>query len=129
MHQITKRLLPGQDLRVEIGKVISEHQIKAGVIVSAVGSLEPVVLRMAGAKEVKTWEGEFEIVSITGTVSVNGHHIHLSASDKDGAVVGGHLKPGCIVRTTVELVMLAFDDVEYKRVPDPKSGYDELVIE
>jgi uncharacterized protein len=126
MKQITKRFTKGQDLRVEIEKVISENNIKAGVIVSAVGSLEPVVLRMAGAKEVKKWEGEFEIVSITGTISVNGHHIHLSASDKEGKVVGGHLKPGCIVRTTVEFVVLVFDDIEYKRTPDSKSGFDEL---
>lgn len=126
MKQITKRFLPGQDLRAEIERVINENDIKAGAIISAVGSLDPVVLRMAGAKEVKKWEGEFEIVSITGTISVNGHHIHLSASDKDGMVVGGHLKPGCIVRTTVELVVLVFDDIEYKRVLDPKSGFEEL---
>ncbi len=126
MRQITKRFLKGQDFRTETEKFVKDENIKAGVIVCAVGSLEPLRLRMAGAKIVREWPGEFEITSITGTVSVNGNHIHMTASDVDGKVYGGHLKEGCIVRTTVEFVVLVFDYVEYKRVKDPETGFEEL---
>lgn len=33
-----------------------------------------------------------EIVSLVGTLSsVGGHHLHMSLSDKDGHVFGGHV--------------------------------------
>ena len=129
MNQVTKRLKPTQDLRDEIQNLVKENNIQAGVIVSAVGSLSKAVLRMAGAKEVKTWNGNFEIVSITGTLSPDGCHVHLAISDEEGNTFGGHLKQGCIVRSTVELALLIFSDVKYKRELDSETGYKELKIE
>jgi predicted DNA-binding protein with PD1-like motif len=131
MRQITKRLTNGQDLRKEIEKLLEEEKVKAGVIVSCVGSLDPAVVRMPVVDKpvVRTYNEPLEIVSMTGTVSTHGHHVHLSFSDGKGNVYGGHLKEGCKVRTTVELVILAFDDMEYKRLPDTETGYEELVVE
>ncbi len=131
MRQITKRLTSGHDLRTEIEKLLKDENVKAGVIVSCVGSLHPAVVRMPVVDKpvVRTYDEPLEIVSMTGTVSIHGHHIHLSFSDSKGNVYGGHLKEGCIVRTTVELVVLAFDDVSYRRLPDAKTGYDELVVQ
>ena len=129
MKQITKRLKDGEDLRQAIQNLAAENNIKAGVILSMVGSLKKAHLRMAGAKTSKQWEEEFEIVSGTGTLSAEDLHIHITISDVNATVYGGHLKEGCIVRTTCELVVLAFDDVTYKRAPDENTGYDELAIE
>ena len=58
---------------------------------------------------------DFEIVSVTGTVSIHGSHIHVSISDEDGKTIGGHLVSGCKIYTTVEIVLAVFDDVVYKR--------------
>lgn len=129
VKQITKRLLPWVDLGKEIENLVKENEIKAGVVLSLVGSLSKLKLRVAGGKTVKEWEGKFEIVSVTGTLSQQGCHIHISASDKSGKVIGGHLKEGCIVRTTVELVVLVFEDVEYKRKSDENTGYKELEVD
>jgi uncharacterized protein len=128
MRQITRRFTKGQDLRKEIEKLAQEETIKAGVVLCAVGSLEPLRLRMAGAKIVREWPGEFEITSMMGTLSYHGQHIHMTASDVDGVVYGGHLKEGCIVRTTVEFVILAFDDIEYRRAKDLQTGFEELAL-
>ena len=128
MKQITVRLKRGQDLKEGIVAIVKENNVKAGVILSAVGGVSKANLRMPGGKTVKTWDKPFEIVSITGTVSVNGCHIHVSLSDTDGIVVGGHLKEGCIVNTTAEIVILNFDDAEYLRSPDAITGYDELEV-
>ena len=127
MKPITKRLLPGQDLKAEIEKMAAS--VDAGVLLSVVGSLNKLVLRLADGKTVKEWQEEFEIVSGTGTVSKNGCHIHLSAADKEGKVIGGHLKGGCIVNTTVEVVIVVFDDAIYTRQLDEKTGYPELSYE
>ena len=128
MRQITKRLKPGQDLRKEIEKLVKEHSIKAGAIVALVGGLKNVNLRMGDGRTVKSWDEPLEIVSGTGTLSKDGCHIHVSASKLDGSVIGGHLKEGCIVKETVEVVLLVFDDVKYVRKPDETTGYDELEI-
>jgi uncharacterized protein len=129
MKQITVRLKEGQDLRQEIERILEEFDINAGVIFSAVGSLSKATVRMPVVDEpiIRTWNEHLEIISVSGAVSKNGNHIHLSFSDINGHVWGGHLKDGCIVRTTVELVIGVFEDTVYRREVDPATGYDELV--
>lgn len=127
VKQISKRVLPGTELKAEIEKVLKENNVQAGVIVSLVGGFSEVVLRMPDGKTEKTWKENLEIVSATGTVSINGMHIHLSVSDINGNVFGGHLKSG-IVRMTAEVVILKFDDVVFTREEDPITKYKELII-
>lgn len=131
MKQITFRLKPGQFLKEEIKK--KAENIKAGVLLSIVGSLENANLRMAGAtpenQVVKNLTGPFEIVSGTGTISKAGCHLHISVSDQDGKVWGGHLKDGCKVGVTTEVVIGVLEGVEYKRVMDKETGFKELIVE
>lgn len=133
MKQITTRLKTGQDLRGGIEKLAKENNITAGVLLSAVGGLANARLRMPGSRPgnqiVKEWEGPFEIVSGIGTISSDDCHIHISLSDKNGKVVGGHLRGGCIVKNTAEVVLLVFEGARYKRVFDPATGFEELFVE
>lgn len=126
MKQITKRILSGEDLKKSILQLIEDEDIRAGIVGSVVGSLEAANLRMAGGKDVKSWSGPLEVVSANGTLSKDGIHVHVSISDKFGNVFGGHLEEGCVVRTTIELVLIVFDDAEYRRKLDPATGYKEL---
>lgn len=128
MRQCSKRLLPGQDLREEIERYANAEHIHAGCVVSLVGNLSRVCLRMADGKTVKEWSGSYEIVSATGTISPEESHIHIAVSDQDGVVIGGHLKKGTIVGVTVELVLLSFEDVTYSREFEASTGYDMLVV-
>lgn len=132
MHQLTFRLRPGQLLKEEIEKMVIDQDIKAGVLLSIVGGLENAVLRMAGSEPdnqiVKEWNEVFEIVSGTGTVSIQGCHIHVSLSDQKGTVIGGHLSNGCRVKYTAEIVIGIFEDISYKRIIDKKTGFRELEI-
>ena len=95
---------------------------------SGVGSLRRVVLRFANQESYSEFEGHFEIVSITGTVSIHGSHLHLSISGEEGKTVGGHLDSGCKIYTTAEIVIAVFEDVVYKREFAEDSGYEELVV-
>lgn len=123
---LVKRLKPGQELFSEIDALIAENQIKAGVILCLVGSLTKVNLRFANKEESTVLNGHFEIVSQTGVVSSAGSHIHLSVSDGDGTTYGGHLMPGSLVYTTVEMVVMKLTDWDFQRIPCPLSGYEEL---
>ena len=132
-HIVTKRLLPGQDLRQELETLSKEHDIKAGVLLSLVGGLHHATLRMPGAQPdnqcIREWEGPFEIVSGTGTFSHDGIHIHIAVSDVNGLVIGGHLKNGCIIANTVEVVIQSFSEMVYRRIMDPATGFTELSVE
>ena len=128
MENYTFRLTPGQDLFDSIGSFVLQNQIEAGCILSGVGSLTHAVLRLANREVYNEYEGYFEIVSITGTVSIHGSHLHVSISNGDGVTIGGHLVSGCKIYTTAEIVIAAFSDVVYKREFAEDSGYDELTV-
>jgi len=128
MPVFTFRLEPGQDLFNQIEAVVAEKNIEAGCVLSAVGSLTHATLRLANREYYSEFDGHFEIVSMTGTVSVHGSHLHISISDGDGKTIGGHLVPGCKIYTTAEMVLGIFKDVIYKREFAEDSGYEELVV-
>jgi len=128
MENYTFRLKPGHDLFDSIEEFVREWNIEAGCVVSAVGSLTQATLRLANREVYTEYDGYFEIVSVTGVVSVYGSHLHISFSDGDGKTLGGHLVSGCKIYTTAEIVVLVFKDVVYKREFAEDSGYDELVV-
>ena len=128
MRNYTFRLSPGQDLYNSIEMFVREMNIEAGCVLSGVGSLTHLTLRFANQEMHNEDSGHFEIVSITGTVSIHGSHLHISVSDGEGKTIGGHLLPGSTIHTTAEIVMLAFEDLVYKREFAEDSGYEELVV-
>jgi predicted DNA-binding protein with PD1-like motif len=97
-------------------------------VLTCVGSLSQARLRLAGGAEHATWQGLFEIVVLTGTLSQGGGHLHLAVADDQGRTLGGHLAEGCTVRTTAEVVVAADDRLVFAREHDPATGYDELVV-
>lgn len=128
MQVYALRLTPGQDLKRELAAFTEREQITAGAIVTCVGSLTQATLRFAGRSDAAVRTGDLEIVSLVGTLSPDGLHLHLSASDADGNVFGGHVLDGCIVRTTAEVVLAAFPGLMFQRTLDPATGYKELVV-
>jgi uncharacterized protein len=128
MRNYTFRLKAGQDLFDSISLFVRENQVQAGCVLSGVGSLVHVALRFADQDSYANFDGHFEIVSITGTVSIHGSHLHLSVSEEDGNTIGGHLDSGCKIYTTAEIVLAVFEDVVYKREFAQDSGYEELAV-
>jgi len=122
------RLKPGQDLRKEIENFARENKIQAGWIATCAGSLTHYHIRFANQPEGSTGTGHFEIVGLTGTVSVNGSHVHISISDSTGRTIGGHLLEECIIYTTAEIVIESSPDLIFKREKDGTTEWEELQI-
>ena len=129
MKEHAFRLERGNDLLLSIENYVSDNNIKAGVILSGVGCLYKATIRDAGGVDIVTLNKDVEIVSITGTLSQDGCHLHISFSDKDLKTYGGHLVKGCLVNTTAEVCMFEFEDYKFKRKFDDKTGYSELSVE
>lgn len=123
------RLRPGQDLKKELLFYAQTHHIHAGVILSAVGSLNKAHIRLSGGKDTVEFNGPFEIVSLTGTLSAESLHMHISFSDFEGRVRGGHLMDGCLIFTTVEILIQENQDLIFERKFDEETGYKELIIQ
>lgn len=128
MRVYALRLRPGQDLRQELEKFTKERGIKAGFVITAVGSLQKASLRLADKSDATGFEGKFEIVSLVGTLTQDGVHLHASISDGTGRTVGGHLVEGCLVYTTAEIVIGEATGIEFRRETDTSTGYKELTI-
>ncbi|EAY9961924.1 DNA-binding protein [Salmonella enterica] len=113
------RLLPGQEVFSQLHAFVQQNQLRAAWIAGCTGSLTDVALRYAG-QEATT--------SLTGTLELTGEHLHLAVSDPYGVMLGGHMMPGCTVRTTLELVIGELPALTFSRQPCAISGYDELHI-
>jgi uncharacterized protein len=122
------RLKPGQDLRQEIESYVKQNQIEAGWIVTCVGSLTQTQLRFANQPDGTILNGYVEIVSLVGTLSLTGSHLHLSVSNSVGQTTGGHLLPGSIVHTTAEIVIGESKELVFTREKDGSTPWEELQI-
>lgn len=122
------RLHRGDDLLKSIKELAKEKDIKAGVVLSAVGCVLRARLRDASGVTIRDIEEHCEIVSLNGTVSSARCHLHLALSKEDLSTIGGHMSEGCIINTTCELVIAEIPEQQIEVEFDEETGYDELIF-
>lgn len=122
------RLHPGQDIRKELETYVQKNKIEAASILSAVGSVSEVNIRFANQPNPSLLKDFREVVSLSGTTSIHGSHLHIAVSDKTGATLGGHLAEGSKVHTTLEIVLGVYPQSKFLRTKDSKTGFKELEI-
>ncbi len=124
------RLMPDQDIKEELVKFAESNNIKVGSIVSAVGSVSRMNVRVADGKTVIENNENREIFALTGTIVQNKVHAHIAAINPSMHVFGGHLMVGCLVNTTMEITVLDLsDEISAQRKYDDNTGYDELFVD
>lgn len=122
------RLFPGDDLRVALEGMLRQLGLQAAFVIQGIGSLSVAQLRFAGNDDPTELRDDLEILTLAGSLSVDGAHLHMSVSDPRGQVFGGHVAHGCVVRTTAELLLALLPEHRFSREQDPSSGFMELVI-
>jgi predicted DNA-binding protein with PD1-like motif len=128
MRTIALRFAPGTDLRSALEAVLAQHGAQAGYVMQGIGSLREARIRFAGMDALAELDGDLELLTLGGSLSPDGVHLHLSVADAQGHVTGGHMGPGCIVRTTAEVLVALLPDYRFSREIDPASGFKELSI-
>ncbi|MES2742741.1 MAG: PPC domain-containing DNA-binding protein [Pseudomonadota bacterium] len=128
MAPLPVRLRPGQDLRHALQALLAEHGVEAAFVLQGIGSLDGAQLRYAGAAQASWVAGDLEILSLAGTLSAQACHLHMTIADAQGRVQGGHVAPGCLVRTTAEILLMLLPRHQFSRAPDPVTGFDELTV-
>ena len=119
------------------GSALHGHHGRLGVCVSfnylschpaTEERIQRAVLRFADAGDASIFEEKFEIVSLVGTLSINGVHLHIALANAKGTTKAGHLLPGCEIYTTAEIIIGEATDLLFAREPDAQTGFRELVI-
>ncbi|HLP90514.1 MAG TPA: PPC domain-containing DNA-binding protein [Nostocaceae cyanobacterium] len=128
MKTFAIRLKPNTDLKQSLSNFTKQQNIQAGFILSAIGSLKQATIRFANQNTSMVLSEKFEILSLNGTLSMNGIHLHISIADQFGKTIGGHLMDGCIIYTTAEIIIGESTEFIFKRTLDPETGYPELEI-
>ncbi len=122
------RLKPDQDLRQSLKNFANQENIKAGFILSAIGSLKQAKIRFANQSNSILLTDKFEIISLNGIIATSGVHLHIAISDKQGKIIGGHLDNECIIYTTAEIIIGTTEEFIFNRTIDEQTGYKELEI-
>lgn len=128
MKVFALRLKPNMDLKKSLINFVSSNNIHSGYILTCVGSLSQVKIRFADQSNSKIFNQKFEIVSLVGTLSISGIHLHIALADKEGKTIGGHLDEGCIIYTTAEIVIGESEEFTFVRDIDEQTGFKELKI-
>jgi uncharacterized protein len=114
------QLKPNQDLRQSLKNFANQENIKAGFILSAIGSLKQAKIRFANQSDSILLIEKFEILSLNGTIATSGVHLHIAISDK--------LDNQCIIYTTAEIIIGTIEQFIFNRTIDEQTGYKELEI-
>lgn len=126
MELIPLRLHPGDDLKPALESWLELPAGGSGWVVSGIGSLTVAQLRLAGRTEPSVFDRDLEILTLQGSLCRGGSHIHITVADAYGAVLGGHLCEGSVVRTTAEVLVARLPQWQLQRAVDPTTGYREL---
>lgn len=130
MRTFVVRLHPGQDLKNELIDFTRRNQIKAGIILTCVGSLQRAALRLAGqsGSVARVYEQKFEILSLVGTLCPDKPHLHIALADEQANTIGGHLQEGSLIETTAEIAIADLEAFNFRREFDQETNAGELVI-
>jgi uncharacterized protein len=127
MQFLPLRLPPGVDLRGALAAALRQAGTDSAFVVCGIGSLTGARLRYAGEFVEATIAGPLEIVSLSGSLTRSGPHLHMSVSDASGRVCGGHVGLGNLVRTTAEILLALLPEGALDREHDATTGFSELV--
>ncbi|MCP9841035.1 DUF296 domain-containing protein [Synechococcus sp. J7-Johnson] len=104
MRSVPLHLEPGSDLRRSLEQ-LAQEQNASGFVLGVVGNLAQAAFQCPGKIAPTVLRGELEIITLQGTLSPEGVHLHLSLSDGECRVWGGHLEPGSRVLKGADLLV------------------------
>ena len=121
------RMDPGEEILEQVKALAEAEHIKLATV-QALGAINDFTVGVFDTAEKQYYanhfQGLYEIVSLWGTINtMDGTfycHLHMSAGDDKGHVVGGHLNRA-VVSATVEIVISVLPG-EIDRQPDPRIG-------
>lgn len=121
------RIDRGEEVLTQLHRAAEQEGIRLAAVsgLGAVGDFTVGVFHTAERQyHARRFQGNFEIVSLVGTITTKDGefyaHLHMSAGDMEGRVLGGHLNEA-VISATCELVLEIMDGTVERRF-DPETG-------
>ena len=127
MQPLPLKLAPGSDLRLSLEELAQRDGI-SGFVLGVVGNLTKASFQCPGQAEPTVLEGDLEVITLNGTFSREGVHLHLSLSDGACQVWGGHLEPGTIVQKGVDLLIGVLEQREGRPASQTAAPRIEIAV-
>lgn len=120
-HTIVARIDRDEEILAAVREIAGAEHIQLASV-SALGATNDFTVGVYNVDEkqyrANDFKGNFEIVSLTGTINtMDGEfytHLHMSAGDEKGQVFGGHLNRA-VVSAVCEMVITVIDGVVDRR--------------
>ncbi len=120
-NTIVARIDRGEEILAAVREIAGTEHIQLASV-SALGATNDFTVGVYNVDEkqyhANDFKGNFEIVSLTGTINtMDGEfytHLHMSAGDEKGQVFGGHLNRA-VVSAVCEMVITVIDGVVDRR--------------
>ena len=120
-NTIVARIDRGEEILAAVREIAEAEHIQLASV-SALGATNDFTVGVYNVDEkqyhANDFKGNFEIVSLTGTINtMDGEfytHLHMSAGDEKGQVFGGHLNRA-VVSAVCEMVITVIDGVVDRR--------------
>ena len=120
-NTIVARIDRGEEILAAVREIAGAEHIQLASV-SALGATNDFTVGVYNVDEkqyhANDFKGNFEIVSLTGTINtMDGEfytHLHMSAGDEKGQVFGGHLNRA-VVSAVCEMVITVIDGVVDRR--------------
>ena len=127
MQSLPLKLAPGSDLRLSL-EALAQRDGISGFVLGVVGNLTRASFQCPGQAEPTVLEGDLEVITLNGTFSPEGVHLHLSLSDGACQVWGGHLEPGTIVQKGVDLLIGVLEQREGRPARQTAAPRIEIAV-
>ncbi|MED5321086.1 MAG: DUF296 domain-containing protein [Cyanobacteriota bacterium] len=127
MQPLPLKLAPGSDLRLSLEE-LSQRDGISGFVLGVVGNLTKASFQCPGQAEPTVLEGDLEVITLNGTFSPEGVHLHLSLSDGACQVWGGHLEPGTFVQKGVDLLVGVLEQREGRPARQTAAPRIEIAV-
>ena len=124
------RLTEGEKLHDNIARVCEESNIDSAVVIGAAGMVREIRFGWFNGRdyEIKDYDGVFELISLTGDVSVKDQklypHLHAAFSAPDHSTLGGHIL-SVVTNNNLEVFLKPLSKIRFAREFD--GWFDALV--
>ena len=130
MEHFFYKLSSGEDVYNALNEMQIHHN-STSFLISAVGDLSTVSFKCPLNQKPVVLEKKLEIITLSGYLSATDSHLHISASDEECRVFGGHLLPGTTVLKSLDVLIGAIPNLiqkSFRSTNDNHASVDIYVI-
>ena len=123
MEHYFYNLPSGVDVYESLNELYIQHGSKL-FLLSAVGDLSKVLLKCPLNEKPIIIQNKLEIITLSGYLDESFSHLHISVSDNNCSVFGGHLLSGTIVLKTLDILLGVIPNLQHRSL----AGINDIAI-